>query len=276
MGTKASETARRYYDRDDVNGFYTAVWGGENIHIGMYSDAGESVATAARRTVTTMAGMVAEHLGPGRMVLDLGAGYGGPARHLATHFGGHIVAVNISGVQNRRHHEINAARRSSGHIDIVTASFEELPFGDGQFDVVWSQDALSHSDDQGKALREARRVLEPDGRLIFTDLMAANDAAMETLRSVIARTCAESLPTPGSYYRQLTENGFAPIDFIDYSGHLLTHYRTITAETRRRATDLAAHISPPYLEGLLENLPLWVNACRDGRLRWGIFHCRAA
>lgn len=274
MRTKAVETARLYYDRADVDGFYRAVWGGEDIHIGLYADAHEPVATAARRTVLTMADMVAERLGQGRSVLDLGSGYGGPARTLVTTFGCRVAALNISEVQNRRHREINVARGLDGQIDIVTASFEELPFRAECFDVVWSQDALSHSDDQATVLSEAKRVLAQGGHLIFTDLMAADDLPVAALGSVIARTGAVSLPTPNSYRRQLAALGFSDIDFIDYSDHLLTHYETVAVETRRRARDLADLIGTTYLDLLLRNLPLWVQACREGRLRWGVFHCK--
>lgn len=273
MSANASAVARDYYDRDDVNDFYTAVWGGEDIHMGIYAHPGEPIAVAARRTVSTMAELVTDHLRPGRLVLDLGSGYGGPARYLAARHDCRVVALNISGVQNRRHRAINLAGGVGDSIDIVTASFEDIPFGARVFDLVWSQDALSHSDDQAGVLSEIRRVLKPGGRLIFTDLMAADGTSFETLRGALSRTGAQSLPTPGRYRAQLAELGFAGIEFTDYSQHLLTHYLSVTAQTHRRSGELADRVGSQYLEGLLTNLPLWVSACRDGYLSWGVFRC---
>lgn len=132
MSTKAAEAARRYYDTADVDAFYTAVWGGEDIHMGIYAHPHEAVAVASQRTVEQMAAMVVDRLGPTHMVLDLGSGYGGPARYLANRFGCRVVALNISGVQNRRHRKINTARRVDGIIDIVAGSFDDLPFAAGQ------------------------------------------------------------------------------------------------------------------------------------------------
>ena len=39
MATEASDvaqTARGYYNSDDADGFYSTIWGGEDIHIGLY------------------------------------------------------------------------------------------------------------------------------------------------------------------------------------------------------------------------------------------------
>ena len=58
------ETARSYYNSDDADNFYFHVWGGEDIHIGLYEAPGESIAAASRRTVQRMASEVAQGLGP--------------------------------------------------------------------------------------------------------------------------------------------------------------------------------------------------------------------
>ena len=74
MTVNSTDAARCYYDTGDVDGFYANVWGGEDIHIGIYTDADEPVSTASRRTVETMAATVEDDLGHGRTVIDLGFG----------------------------------------------------------------------------------------------------------------------------------------------------------------------------------------------------------
>jgi len=49
------QTARDYYNSDDADNFYFHVWGGEDIHIGLYQTADEPIASASERTVATMA-----------------------------------------------------------------------------------------------------------------------------------------------------------------------------------------------------------------------------
>lgn len=53
--------------------------------------------------------------------------------------------------------------------ELVQARAEHLPFEDGSFDTVVSTLVLCGVDDQSQALREARRVLEPGGKLVFIE-----------------------------------------------------------------------------------------------------------
>ncbi|MFD4627863.1 SAM-dependent methyltransferase [Streptomyces sp. NPDC058475] len=271
---RAEVAARRYYETGDVDAFYAAVWGGQDIHTGVYVHGNESVAVASRRTVELAASKVAGRLGPGCTVLDLGSGYGGPARYLAGRFGCKVVALNISESQNERHRQANAEQGLDGLIEVVAGSFQDIPYPAGSFDVVWSQEAFCHSGDRTQLLGEAVRVLKARGELVFTDLMAADAAPADALRAAVARLEVDGFATPAFYRQTIAGLGLTRIDFDDRSDQMLTHYLRLTEETGQRARELAGVISPAYLQGLLQNLPLWVEACRKGLTSWGIFHCR--
>ncbi|MBH1934180.1 methyltransferase domain-containing protein [Streptomyces sp. AV19] len=266
------DATRSYYESSDVDAFYDAVWGGEDIHTGIYEREGEPVAEASRRTVERLAGRLG--IGPGARVLDLGSGYGGTARYLAGRFGCRVVALNLSEAQNERHRRVNAERGLDGLVEVITGSFHDVPYGDGEFDAVCSLEALCHSTDRGRALSEAVRVLAPGGRLAFTDIMAAEATPAGTLRPVVARLGVDELATPSFYRDGLAGLGTDAIGFDDHSEQLLHHYVRLTEETGARKAELGKVISADYLEQLLANLPLWVDAARAGRLRWGIFHAR--
>ncbi|MFI9721884.1 SAM-dependent methyltransferase [Streptomyces sp. NPDC052396] len=272
--TQAAGVARDYYNTRDVDGFYATVWGGEDIHTGIYAGHEEAIGLASRRTVERIADQVADALGPGRGLLDLGAGYGGAARYLARRFGCRIVALNISPLQNERHRKLNAEQGFAGLIDVVTGSFNDIPAADGRFDVVWSQEALCHSGDRALTLAEAVRVLAPGGRLAFTDLMAADGARPDALRPLCDRLNVKDLATAAFYRERLTALGLTGVRFEDLSEHLPVHYQRLAEEVERHGPELTEVISEEYLNGLRENLPLCVRACREGLLSWGIFHAR--
>ncbi|MCC2275796.1 hypothetical protein LKL35_10245 [Streptomyces sp. ET3-23] len=52
----AADAARAYYNSADVEGFYTSVWGGEDVHTGIHEHLDEPVARATRRTEAGPAG----------------------------------------------------------------------------------------------------------------------------------------------------------------------------------------------------------------------------
>ena len=60
-------------------------------------------------------------------------------------------------------------------IEVVRAPAEDLPFEDDSFDVVVSTLVLCGVNDQARALKEVRRVLKPDARLLFIEHMRADD-----------------------------------------------------------------------------------------------------
>jgi len=59
-------------------------------------------------------------------------------------------------------------------VEVSAAGAEALPFPDGSFDTVVSTLVLCTVPDQGSALAEIRRVLRPDGRLLFIEHVRAS------------------------------------------------------------------------------------------------------
>ncbi|OLZ60724.1 SAM-dependent methyltransferase [Streptomyces sp. IMTB 2501] len=267
------ETTRRYYETSDVDAFYDAVWGGEDIHIGLYAHAQEAIADASRRTVRHAADRVADLLGPDATVLDLGSGYGGSARALVERFGCRVVALELSEEHNRRHRAANARRGLDGLIEVVTGSLCDLPYEAERFDVVWSLEVLCHVTDRDHALAEAVRVLKPGGALVFSDIMAAEETPAQALRPALSRLGVQSLATLSFYLEHLSALGLKPC-FEDRTADLTTHYARLDEEVHRRRAELRTVIGPSYLDGLLTNLPLWTDITHRGLLRWGLFHAR--
>ncbi|MEU8431621.1 class I SAM-dependent methyltransferase [Streptomyces sp. NPDC029216] len=273
-GASAHEAStRRYYETGDVDAFYDAVWGGEDIHVGLYGHPREAIADASRRTVRHAADRVADLLGPEAVVLDLGAGYGGSSRALAERFGCRVVALDLSQEHNRRHREANARRGLEHLIEVTTGSLSHLPYETARFDAVWSLEVLCHVPDRAGALREAVRVLKPGGALVFSDIMAAETTPAESVRPALSRLGVQALATPSFYGEHLSHLGLKA-DFEDLTEHLVTHYARLDQEVRDRTGELREVISPAYLDGLLDNLPLWVDITHRRMLRWGLFHAR--
>lgn len=265
------QTARDYYNSDDADNFYFHVWGGEDIHIGLYRFDDEPIADASRRTVQRMA----ELLGPidsSHRVLDLGAGYGGSMRYLARQFGCRCVALNLSEVENARDREKNREQGLADSIDVVDGDFTKLEYGDACFDVVWSQDAFLHSGDRARVCAEAARVLKPGGRLIFTDPMQSDDAPTDKLQPIYDRIHLDSLGSPGFYHETLTGLGLEEVAWEDHGEQLPRHYARVKRELEANEDELRQRgVSDDYIRKMKAGLQHWVDGGRRGDLEWGIF-----
>jgi SAM-dependent methyltransferase len=112
--------------------------------------------------------------GPTPRVLDLGAGPGIFSVPLEARHPG-LVALDFDPAMLRR----NPARRR------VLGDCLRLPFGGGVFDLVFEANLLHHVDDPTASLREARRVLKPDGLLVCVEPNALNP--LMALFGLIAR-----------------------------------------------------------------------------------------
>ena len=127
MRRKVVDVAETYYDSSDADEFYFHIWGGEDIHIGLYQSDKDPIGEASRRTVEAMADSVEGALGKNGRVIDLGSGFGGAARYLAKRFGCHVTCLNISEVENARNRKANAAAGLDKLIDVKHGTFEEVP-----------------------------------------------------------------------------------------------------------------------------------------------------
>jgi sarcosine/dimethylglycine N-methyltransferase len=267
-------TTEEYYDSEDADRFYERVWGGEDIHIGLYDGPStETIAAASRKTVQTMADLLAP-LRPTTRVLDLGSGYGGSARYLAENFGCHVTCLNLSERQNERNSLLCAEAGLEKLVEVRHGSFEDLPFPDQSFDVVWSQDAFLHSGRRRRVIEEASRVLDHDGRLIFTDPMQANDCPRGGLNAVYERIHLESMGSFAFYREVALDLGLLELACVDSTPHLRTHYARVRSELERQRPGLRGAVSDAYIERMLSGLTSWVDAADEGWLRWGIlqFH----
>ncbi len=277
MATEASDvaqTARGYYNSDDADGFYSTIWGGEDIHIGLYESQEDSIFDASRRTVERIA-LRLENPDERMRVLDIGSGYGGAARFLARSYGCRVSALNLSDVENETARRLNKEQGLDHRVEVVAGSFQEIRYPDNTFDAVWSQDAILHSGDRTQVIEEVARVLKPSGQFVFTDPMQADDCPEGVLQPILGRIHLQSLGSQGFYREAAEQAGLKEVGFDELTPHLVTHYARVLEETETRSNELEGAVSREYIERMKEGLRYWVEGGEKGYLSWGIFEFRA-
>lgn len=123
------------------------------------SKLGNFVDTVEKRLIEDMAGFKA-----GEKVLDLGSGTGNYSLWLTT------KGLKVTGLdQSRAMMNIAKEKAVEGNlaIDWVEADATQLPFSNESFDLVLSVTAIEFMDDIEAVLKEAIRVLKPNGRLVI-------------------------------------------------------------------------------------------------------------
>ena len=99
------------------------------------------------------------HAAPDDVVLDVATGTGLVARGLVARYGCHVVGLDQSSDMLR------AAAANDGHIPLVRARAEDLPFPDASFEHLTFTYLLRYVDDPAATMRELARVVRPGGRI---------------------------------------------------------------------------------------------------------------
>jgi SAM-dependent methyltransferase len=134
-------------------------------------------------------------LAPGSSVLDVGGGLGGPARTLVAQFGCRVTLLDPTESYVQASEILTERMGLSDRLTHQIGSALDLPFDDGSFDVVWTQNSGMNIPDKERLYAELYRVLRHGGRLAIQEPMAgpvqpiifpvmwARDASTSFLRS---------------------------------------------------------------------------------------------
>lgn len=203
-------------------------------------------------------------LGPADSVLDIATGTG----HTAFAMAPHCAAVTATDLTPQMLAQAVTLRAEHGvdNVYLAAADVHALPFPTAAFQRVTCRRAAHHFSDIARALREMRRVLAPEGRLIIDDRSVPEDDFVDRCMNAL------DLCHDESHVRQYRASEWhallAAADFAVTSVETYTRHRPLTALTdgvspanvrkihalldgltpaQRRALHLADVAGEPYL-----------------------------
>jgi cyclopropane fatty-acyl-phospholipid synthase-like methyltransferase len=111
-------------------------------------------------------------LSPGKKILEIAAGSGGPAVFMVKETACHLTGIDINenGVTSAKQMAEENGLTEQLDFRLADASLP-LPFPDGTFDAIISIDSINHLKSRNSVLKEFNRVLKHGGILLFTDPM---------------------------------------------------------------------------------------------------------
>jgi 2-polyprenyl-3-methyl-5-hydroxy-6-metoxy-1,4-benzoquinol methylase len=142
-----------------------------------------------------------------KRVLEVGCGMGQLAERMHLELDAEVVAID----QSERMVELTRKRGVDAHV----ADVQELPYDDGEFDVVVAAWMLYHVPDVERALDEIARVLRPAGRLVT----ATNHADhLKELRALVGITHTGLEAFDANHAQRLLPPRFAHVEERDAAG----------------------------------------------------------
>lgn len=265
-----AEITEDYYNSKDANNFYQNVWSPDYTHVGSYKDGDESIEEASLAMIKRMVRLIPK-IKKSTKFLDLGSGYGGTARYIAETYECSITCVNISETQNEINRKLNKEAGLDEKITVVKANFEELPFQRDSFDLVWSQDAFLHSDHKDLIFREVSRVINNEGRFIFTDFIKREDSSKEVLQPILQRLQLNDLGTFKYYDRMARTEDMAKVYNKDMPDMMIIHYSKVLGKLKAEYKTITKNVSKKYIDDMMEGLQYWIDGAEAGHVSWALF-----
>lgn len=109
-------------------------------------------------------------LAPGKTLLDVACGSGGPTLRIAESTGCSVVGIDVHERAISTAKSLAAERNLKERTDFyVVNANEPLPFPDARMDAITCVDAINHLPNRPLVIGAWARLLKPGGRLLFTD-----------------------------------------------------------------------------------------------------------
>ena len=119
-------------------------------------------------------------------VLDCGCGGGANvAVFLRMVDEGHVTGLDYSTVSVEKARAVNRAAIDAGRCEIVQGNVQELPFGDGQFDVVTAFETVYFWPEIACCFAEVHRVLKSGGVFMITNETTGKTGAHEKWQKLV-------------------------------------------------------------------------------------------
>jgi MPBQ/MSBQ methyltransferase len=148
-------------------------------------------------------------------VLDVGGGFGGPARMLAAAYSCPVTVLDVTEAYCEAGEMLTRRCGLGNLVSFTQGDALAMPFADQTFDRVWTLHSSMNIADKSRLYSEIYRVLRPGGRLVMYENMAGPGGPVH-FPVPWARDESISFLRPPSEMRQLlSDGGFSVVSWED-------------------------------------------------------------
>ena len=206
-------------------------------------------------------------LSPGKTLLDVACGAGGPALRIAASTGCSVIGIDVHEQAVRTASSLATQGGFAERCEFRAADASgPLPFSDASFDAITCIDAINHFPDRPRVIGDWARLLKPNGKLLFTDPITVTGVL--TNGEIAVRSSAGFyLFVPHGYdERVIVQSGLRLLVCEDVTANMATIAEARRAARASRSTVLREIEGGQTYDDQQEFLAVAARVAREGRL----------
>ncbi len=209
-------------------------------------------------------------LAPGIRLLDIGSGAGWPGIYLSRRSGCDVVLSDVPLAGLQRAVQRANSEQLSGVLLTAAASGDALPFRSGSFEAISHSDVLCCLPNKRAVLEACRRVIRPNGRMVFSVISAAPGLS-ETRQAVALENGPPFIETNSPYTELLEQSGWLVNDCFDITGEFVKTVSRVVSAQKSHETDLRKLLGDTETDTRLRRMKERLDARKSGVHRREIY-----
>lgn len=198
-----------------------------SIHYGYHDKDHKGHDKALKNMNRTLAGIA--NITPDDTILDAGCGIGGSAIYIAKNIGSKVTGININKNQIEKAKILAKKNNVQDRTEFYVKDFTDTRLPNNSFDVIWAIESAIFAENKTDFLKESKRILKPDGRMIIADIYEKENITSEqkkVLDKWLNGWTSPPITTLPKFKKDLEKEGFKNIEIKDIT-------KNITPSSRR-------------------------------------------
>lgn len=207
-------------------------------------------------------------------VLDLCSGLGGPARYLAWKTGCEVTGIDLTASRVAGATALTEAAGLADQVRFQHGNALALPFADASFTLVISQEAFAHIPSKPQIVAGIARVLQPGGRLVFSDILSHERLGTDDARRLYDGMRFSEIATQADYRGWLHAAGMPVMNVVDLSEEWTRILIERHAMYRSLREQTVARLGQAHFDRYDQAYVHFVDLYRRGVLAGALFHAQ--
>ncbi len=206
------------------------------------------------------------------VVLDVCSGMGGPARYLAWKTGCDVTGLDLTASRVDGATELTRLAGLSNSVRFVHGNALAMPFEDASFTLAIAQESFAHIPNKARLLAECARVLQPGGRLVFSDILHRGNLSTRDAQRLSEGMTFSEIQTRDGYAEQLSLRGMTVVRQLDLTEEWTRILVERHAMYRSLESDTVARLGREHFERYDRAYEHFVGLYRSGVLAGALIH----